>query len=125
MNNDKLRNTVKKLRHHKYSGVDEIVGIEPKNRYRKISKKMVQKNTALYDDTNSQKEDEEIISSIKTLESLHAFMSEYKKCELHKSATNMVFSDGNPKSKIMLIGEAPGHDEDTVSYTHLTLPTKA
>ena len=73
---------------------------------------MVQKNTALYDDTNSQKEDEEIISSIKTLESLHAFMSEYKKCELHKSATNMVFSDGNPKSKIMLIGEAPGHDED-------------
>jgi DNA polymerase len=24
----------------------------------------------------------------------------------------MVFSDGNPKSKIMLIGEAPGHDED-------------
>ena len=112
MNNDKLRNTVKKLRHHKYSGVDEIVGIEPKNRYGKISKKFVQENTALYDDTNSQKEDEEIISSIKTLESLHAFMSEYKKCELHKSATNMVFSDGNPKSKIMLIGEAPGHDED-------------
>ena len=73
---------------------------------------MVQENTAHNDDTNSQKEDEEIISSIKTLESLHAFMSEYKKCELHKSATNMVFSDGNPKSKIMLIGEAPGHDED-------------
>ena len=24
----------------------------------------------------------------------------------------MVFSDGNPRSKIMLIGEAPGHDED-------------
>ena len=24
----------------------------------------------------------------------------------------MVFSDGNPESKIMLIGEAPGHDED-------------
>ena len=24
----------------------------------------------------------------------------------------MVFSDGNPKSEIMLIGEAPGHDED-------------
>ena len=96
----------------RYSGVDEIVGIEPKNRYRKISKKFDQENTALSVDTNSQKEDEEIISSIKTLESLQAFMSEYKKCELHKSATNMVFSDGNPRSKIMLIGEAPGHDED-------------
>ena len=31
---------------------------------------------------------------------------------LKVNATNMVFSDGNPKSKIMLIGEAPGHDED-------------
>ena len=28
------------------------------------------------------------------------------------NATNMVFSDGNPKSKIMLIGEAPGANED-------------
>ena len=32
--------------------------------------------------------------------------------KLHESATNMVLSDGNPKSEIMLIGEAPGHDED-------------
>ena len=64
MNNDKLRNTVKKLRHHKYSGVDEIVGIEPKNRYGKISKKLVQENTALYVVTNSHKEDEEIIWNI-------------------------------------------------------------
>ena len=28
------------------------------------------------------------------------------------NATNMVFSDGNPKSKIMLLGEAPGSNED-------------
>tara|TARA_Y100000748_G_scaffold230636_1_gene194666 strand:- start:2450 stop:2980 length:531 start_codon:yes stop_codon:yes gene_type:complete len=39
-------------------------------------------------------------------------MSDFKGCELYKSSTNMVFSDGNPKSEIMLIGEAPGHDED-------------
>jgi len=35
-----------------------------------------------------------------------------KNCSLKKSATNIVFSDGNPKSKIMLIGEAPGSNED-------------
>lgn len=27
-------------------------------------------------------------------------------------ATNTVFADGNPNSKVMLIGEAPGNDED-------------
>ena len=35
-----------------------------------------------------------------------------KKCDLKKNAKNIVFSDGNPKSKIMLIGEAPGANED-------------
>ena len=33
-------------------------------------------------------------------------------CDLRKKATNIVFSDGNPKSTIMLIGEAPGASED-------------
>ncbi len=34
------------------------------------------------------------------------------KCDLKDKAKNIVFSDGNPKSKIMLIGEAPGANED-------------
>jgi len=33
-------------------------------------------------------------------------------CDLKHSAMNTVFSDGNPESKIMLVGEAPGADED-------------
>ena len=35
-----------------------------------------------------------------------------KNCELKKNATNIVFADGNPKSKIMFIGEGPGSNED-------------
>ena len=35
-----------------------------------------------------------------------------KNCNLKKNAKNIVFSDGNPKSRIMLIGEAPGANED-------------
>ena len=35
-----------------------------------------------------------------------------KNCNLKKNASNIVFSDGNPKSKIMLVGEAPGANED-------------
>lgn len=34
------------------------------------------------------------------------------KCALGDNRTNMVFGDGNPKGKIMFIGEAPGADED-------------
>lgn len=33
-------------------------------------------------------------------------------CSLAQSRTNIVFSDGVPNSKLMLIGEAPGYNED-------------
>jgi DNA polymerase len=35
-----------------------------------------------------------------------------RKCELSKSRTNVVFGDGVPNNKIVLIGEAPGQKED-------------
>ena len=35
-----------------------------------------------------------------------------KNCELKKNATNLVFGDGNINSKIMLVGEGPGANED-------------
>ena len=35
-----------------------------------------------------------------------------KNCDLKKNATNLVFSDGNSNSKIMVIGEGPGANED-------------
>lgn len=35
-----------------------------------------------------------------------------EKCSLHKTRTNVVFSDGVPNNKLMLIGEAPGFYED-------------
>ena len=34
------------------------------------------------------------------------------KCPLCKTRTNLVFSDGTPNPKLMLIGEAPGYNED-------------
>jgi len=48
----------------------------------------------------------------KSLEFLKKSIMNLKKCDLKKNAKNIVFSDGNPKSKIMLIGEAPGANED-------------
>ena len=46
------------------------------------------------------------------LEKLKIAISDIKNCELKKNASQMVFSDGNPKAKIMLIGEGPGANED-------------
>ena len=34
------------------------------------------------------------------------------KCELSKTRTNIVFSDGKPNGKLVLVGEAPGYWED-------------
>ena len=48
----------------------------------------------------------------KSLEFLKKSIMNLKKCDLKKNAKNIVFSDGNPKSKILLIGEAPGANED-------------
>jgi|GEM_PF-315216 len=48
----------------------------------------------------------------KTLDELRSTMQNYDGCLLKGSATNMVFCDGNPQASIMVIGEAPGADED-------------
>ena len=48
----------------------------------------------------------------KKLQELKNSIKRIKNCELKKSSTNIVFSDGNPDAKIMVIGEGPGVNED-------------
>lgn len=52
------------------------------------------------------------LEQIKTLEDLQKSIESFDGCSLKKTALNLVFSDGNPKAPIMLVGEAPGADED-------------
>ena len=52
------------------------------------------------------------LAAIKTLDLLRNAMSDFDGCALKKTASNLVFADGNPEAKIMIIGEAPGGDED-------------
>ena len=47
-----------------------------------------------------------------TLEALHAAVSAFDGCALKKTAMNTVFADGAPGGRLMLIGEAPGAEED-------------
>ena len=46
------------------------------------------------------------------LEALRAAMEAYELCELKRGARQLVFSDGQPAARVMIVGEAPGRDED-------------
>ena len=52
------------------------------------------------------------VSKDTSLKNLKKSLENITNCDLKKGAKNIVFSDGNPSSKIMLIGEAPGANED-------------
>lgn len=47
-----------------------------------------------------------------SLETLAEIQSAYELCDLKKGARNFVFADGNPDARVMIIGEAPGREED-------------
>ncbi|HYF88205.1 uracil-DNA glycosylase [Azospirillum sp.] len=47
-----------------------------------------------------------------TLDALEAALRSFDGCPLKATAMNTVFADGNPQAPVMLIGEAPGEDED-------------
>ena len=78
--------------------------------YKLVNHNLIYNNKSI----NRYKKDNFEISADKTsnLEELKKLIHDIKNCGLKKNAKNMVFSDGNPKSKIMLIGEAPGANED-------------
>ena len=78
--------------------------------YKLINYNLIYNNKAI----NRYKKDSFEISVDKAsnLKKLKKSIAEIRNCTLKKNAKNIVFSDGNPKSKIMLIGEAPGANED-------------
>ncbi|MDJ0637405.1 MAG: uracil-DNA glycosylase [Paracoccaceae bacterium] len=47
-----------------------------------------------------------------SLDALKVAMEGYDLCELKLGARQLVFADGQPKARVMIIGEAPGRDED-------------
>ena len=53
-----------------------------------------------------------VAGEAKTLDELKAALETFDGCGLKKTATNLVFGDGNPNAKLVLIGEAPGAEED-------------
>ena len=58
------------------------------------------------------KEAKSLAVKAKTLSELKDILSKFEGCELYKTAKNLVFSDGDENSDVILIGEAPGASED-------------
>ncbi len=78
--------------------------------YKLINHNLIYNNKAI----NRYKKDNFEISKdkAKNLDLLKKSIIHQKNCELKRGAKNIVFCDGNPKSKIMFVGEAPGANED-------------
>jgi uracil-DNA glycosylase len=47
-----------------------------------------------------------------SLEALRAAIAEFDLCDLKRGARNLVFADGNPAARVLVLGEAPGREED-------------
>ena len=82
------------------------------NYYKLINHNLIYNNKAI----NRYKKDNFELSGDKAenLDKLKKSILSLNNCDLKRQAKNIVFSDGNPNSKIMLIGEAPGANEDEV-----------
>ena len=89
----KKNTSLKLIKYYNYINYNLIYGNKAINRYKKENYEISQDKT-------------------ESLELLKKTIFNIKNCSLKKQAKNIVFCDGNPKSKIMLIGEAPGANED-------------
>ncbi len=54
----------------------------------------------------------EAAGAARDLAALRAALERFEGVSLRRTATNLVFADGNPAAEVMLVGEAPGADED-------------
>jgi len=110
------------------AGVDESIEAEPQPRGRwNTAKPEAPKPTLVADNpppaqtvaaaaprgqAEALSEARRLADAAKTLAELKEAVHAFTGCSLKKTATNTVFADGNPDSRIMLIGEAPGAEED-------------
>ena len=85
--------SLKLLKYYKFINYNLIYNNRAINRYKKSNLEIPQ-------------------DKAKNLDLLKKSIINLKNCDLKKNAKKIVFGDGNPESKIMLIGEAPGANED-------------
>jgi len=117
------------------AGADETIGAEPRNRYQESAQKasptsspqapsrtgphappkaeprLAAQPSATPPGAPETGSARSLADAAKNLEELREALLLFEGCPLKETA-NLVFADGNPKAKVMLIGEAPGVEED-------------
>lgn len=88
------------------------VQLRPDNQGPSFTQQAAQAPAPLLGKTDAHAKALELAKAANTLDELKQAIAEFDGISLKKTATNLVFCDGNPQAKIMLIGEAPGADED-------------
>jgi len=113
------------------AGADEAIGTEPVNRYARSKSSEVPENPEAIQPAVppaatpatpppgrpsgtgiAPQDGRQAAAAADTLEALREALAAFDGCALKETATNLVFGDGNPKARVMFIGEAPGADED-------------
>ena len=97
-------------------GVTECIGEAPINRY-EMPAAPEKKATpvaapAVVAEADPAAEAEALAKAADTLEALAAAQEAFEHCELKRGARSFVFADGTVGAPVMIVGEAPGRDED-------------
>ena len=103
-------------------GADEAICDAPVNRYALESVPQPRANSKSAPESTTRAADRPAADPVQDalkmaaasddLAGLEAAMLAFPHCELRQGARNLVFSDGQPNARIMIIGEAPGREED-------------
>jgi DNA polymerase len=99
------------------AGVDEVIGDAPVNRYELAAEAPKPAPARAEAPLPIASADpvavaKAVAGQAGTLEDLRAALQTFDLCELKRGARNTVFADGNPTARVLILGEAPGADED-------------
>jgi DNA polymerase len=99
------------LRWYRDAGVDETIGEMPVDRFAQVAKPRAPAQVAKPQAAEAPSS-AALARQANSLAELKAAMQDYDGCALKRTCQNLVFADGNPAARLMLVGEAPGADED-------------
>ncbi len=101
------------------AGADEAIGDAPINRYdlaaeapKPLPAKAASPPTPPDAGADPVAVAQAAAASASSLEALRDAIGAFDLCDLKKGARNTVFADGNPKARVLILGEAPGAEED-------------
>lgn len=100
------------------AGADEAIGDSPVNRYGMAAEApMAKAATSPAAPPLASGADPVAIARgaaarARSLDDLRQTIADFDLCELKKGARNTVFADGNPSARVLILGEAPGAEED-------------